>query len=339
MSSTVPSLEQALPRTRHNKLIDSISVRVRQQTPTSSAEALATAGASEEFGQASPLAAKDLITLTGLTPARRKPKTRPEIPSRTSSSPHTRVVPPRTSSVTGSSVIPSTPAHNSIHQQMSATHYYIHDKLTIDRPERESIRRDTSATPSDNVFVRVNPRARPRATDHRYVSAVRNQPASASSEPGGSDAHAMAIYLRSEHLNRFIELPRPVPDRPLRVSFAEVGNPSGRPILLFLGLGCVRHLIALFDDLAKAFGLRLICIDRWGLGKTENVSAERRNLTEWAEVVNNVLDQIKVDSFQIVAHSAGAPYACATALRLGNRVTGKLYLLAPWVSSDIESGA
>ena len=148
----------------------------------------------------------------------------------------------------------------------------------------------------------------------------------------------MAIYLRSPHLNRFITLPRPYPDRPLRVSYAEVGSPTGRPVLLFLGLGCVRYLVALFDDLGRAFNLRLICIDRWGLGKTDNVPQEQRSLTQWGLVVEKVLDQLGIDGFQVVAHSAGAPYACAVALQMRGRVKGKLHFLAPWVNSEIDGG-
>ena len=149
---------------------------------------------------------------------------------------------------------------------------------------------------------------------------------------------SMAIYLHSPHLNRLLDLPRPFPEKPLRVSLADVGSPTGRPILLFLGLGCVRYLIALFDDIARAFNLRLICIDRWGLGRTDNVPQDRRGLTEWAQVVERVVNEMGVDDFQIVAHSAGAPYACATAICLGGRVKGRLHLLAPWVNSDIDGG-
>lgn len=152
------------------------------------------------------------------------------------------------------------------------------------------------------------------------------------------ESHSMAVYLRSSRLNRYLHLPRPFPERPLHVSIADVGSPSGTPVLFFLGIGCVRHLIALFDDLAKALNLRLICIDRWGFGKTTNVAQDRRNPLDWAAVVERVLDEINVDTFRIVAHSAGVPYAAATALRLGDRVQGKMHFLAPWVSAEIDGG-
>lgn len=152
------------------------------------------------------------------------------------------------------------------------------------------------------------------------------------------DSHNLAVYLRSSRLNRYIHLPRPFPERPLHVSLADLGSPTGTPVVIFLGIGCVRHLIALFDDLAKALNLRLICIDRWGFGKTTNVPQEKRNPLDWAAVVERVLDELKVDTFRIIAHSAGAPYAAATALRMGERVQGKMHFLAPWISADIDGG-
>ncbi|ORY28267.1 hypothetical protein BCR39DRAFT_468464 [Naematelia encephala] len=146
----------------------------------------------------------------------------------------------------------------------------------------------------------------------------------------------LALYLRSPHLNRFLDLPRPFPKRPLRVSYSEVGAPEGYPVLVFLGLGCVRYLMALFDEIATAFNLRLICIDRWGFGRTDQVSKDSRTCAEWAKVVSKILDELSIDKCQIIAHSAGAPYAGAVALRLGKRVKGRLHFLAPWVSADID---
>lgn len=159
---------------------------------------------------------------------------------------------------------------------------------------------------------------------------------SSGSSPQPDDDALMAMYLRSPQLNKILALPRPFPDRALQVSLADLGKPDGKPVVVFLGLGCVRYLIALYDDLARAFGLRLICIDRWGLGKTDQVPQNQRGPLDWADVVRRVLDQLGVDKFQIVAHSAGAPYAMATVLRLGDRVVGRPHLLAPWVGGDVE---
>jgi hypothetical protein len=145
----------------------------------------------------------------------------------------------------------------------------------------------------------------------------------------------VAKYLRSRRLNRCITLERPGQTGQV-LSYAEVGDPQGYPVLVFLGLGCVRYLIALYDELARAEGIRLICIDRWGLGKSQDVPAESRGLLEWANAVKEVMDRLNIDKFGILAHSAGVPYALATALKLKERVVGTIHLLAPWVNMEVD---
>lgn len=145
-------------------------------------------------------------------------------------------------------------------------------------------------------------------------------------------------YIRSARLTRLMTLRRP-PNHHLVVSLADVGCKDGHPIVVFLGLGSVRYLVALYDELAESLGLRLICIDRWGLGKTGDVPDSRRGFREWSTIVEEVLDQLGVNKFSIIAHSAGAPYALASSIRLEARVHGSIQLLAPWVGSASESTA
>lgn len=168
-------------------------------------------------------------------------------------------------------------------------------------------------------------------------------------KPSPSDTHArhsltqstevedeIAVYLRSTKLTTLIRLEHQ--QSPMTVSLADVGSSTGRPVFVYLGLGCVRYLVGLYDELAEALGLRLICIDRWGLGKTTEVPDEQRGFLEWADVVEEVADQLGISKFSILAHSAGAPYALAASLRLGDRVHGSIHLLAPWVSMTAEGG-
>jgi hypothetical protein len=157
------------------------------------------------------------------------------------------------------------------------------------------------------------------------------------SSPPADSAMAIAQYLRSPRLTRLLTLRRP-PHRGLTVSLADVGNPNGRPVLVFLGLGCVRYLIALYDEMAEALGLRLIAVDRWGMGRTGDVPQEQRGLKEWAAVCEEVLDTLGIRTCGVLAHSAGAPYALAFALRVSQRITGSIHLLAPWVGGGIDAG-
>lgn len=122
-----------------------------------------------------------------------------------------------------------------------------------------------------------------------------------------------------------------IPGAPhLQVSFADVGLEHGRPVMVFLGLGASRHLVGLFDELAASFGLRLLCIDRWGIGRTDSVAADGRNILAWSFVVEQVANLLHISRFSILAHSAGAPFGVALALLFPHRVQGPLHLLAPW---------
>ena len=130
------------------------------------------------------------------------------------------------------------------------------------------------------------------------------------------------------------------PHSGLTVSLADVGSPTGHPVIVYLGLGCVRYLIALYDEMAEALNLRLVCVDRWGLGRTgEPQTSQGRGLLEWAAVIEEVADTLGLRTYSVVAHSAGAPYALAGVLKCGERrVQGSVHLLAPWVSMSVDTG-
>lgn len=146
----------------------------------------------------------------------------------------------------------------------------------------------------------------------------------------------LARLLTQPRLTRLLTLKRP-PNQRLTVSLADVGSPSGHPVIVFLGLGCVRYLVALYDEIAEAFGLRLICVDRWGLGRTGSVPDNERGFMEWASVFSEVVDELGLESYSLLAHSAGGPYALAASLKNPERVKGSIHLLAPWVSTAADS--
>lgn len=149
----------------------------------------------------------------------------------------------------------------------------------------------------------------------------------------------LAQFLRSPRLTRLMTLRRH-PHAGLTVSLADVGSPTGHPVIVYLGLGCVRYLIALYDEMAEALGLRLVCVDRWGLGRTGEPTTENgRGLLEWAAVIEEVADTLGLDMYSVIAHSAGAPYALAGVLKCGDRrLKGSVHLLAPWVSMSVDTG-
>jgi len=81
-------------------------------------------------------------------------------------------------------------------------------------------------------------------------------------------SQAVAQYLRSTRLTTLLKLtrtPHASQDNPLVVSLSDLGNPTGFPLVVFLGLGCVRHIMGLYDEMAECLGLRLITIDRYAV--------------------------------------------------------------------------
>ncbi|KAK0208548.1 hypothetical protein DFS33DRAFT_1304287 [Desarmillaria ectypa] len=155
-----------------------------------------------------------------------------------------------------------------------------------------------------------------------------------------SPAQAVAQYLRSARLTTLLKLtrsPHASSDNPLTVSLSDLGSPTGIPVVVFLGLGCVRHIMGLYDEMAECMGLRLITIDRWGLGRTEPRAKSAKGIMQWASVVEEVLDLLHIDQCSVMAHSAGAPYALSFANKLSKRIRGDICLLAPWVGGS-ESG-
>lgn len=201
-----------------------------------------------------------------------------------------------------------------------------------DTPEERPRRPSTSSLPNKGRAATVAFPASPVVTggSPRLVGA--------SKDKNKDTAMALASYLRSPRLTKLLTLrrkPHSTALAGLQVSLSDVGKESGRPVVVFLGLGCVRYLTALYDEMATALNLRLICIDRWGLGRTdEPVAGTSRGVLEWAGVVEEVLDMLEIAHVSVLAHSAGAPYAMAFAQRVGRRVQGDVCLLAPWVGEE-----
>ncbi|OCH96562.1 hypothetical protein OBBRIDRAFT_743339 [Obba rivulosa] len=160
--------------------------------------------------------------------------------------------------------------------------------------------------------------------------------------PTASPSQKIAQYLHSARLTTILKLTRsPHASRgnPLTVSLSDLGSPTGWPLVVFLGLGCVRHVMGLYDEMAECLGIRLITIDRWGLGRTDVPRSKMaKGIPEWASVVEEVLDQLQIDQCGVMAHSAGAPYALAFASRYPERIRGDVCLLAPWVGGGEGAG-
>ncbi|KAL8686976.1 MAG: hypothetical protein Q9218_006724 [Villophora microphyllina] len=122
------------------------------------------------------------------------------------------------------------------------------------------------------------------------------------------------------------------------ISFSEVGDPEGSVVFCCVGMGLTRYITCFYDDLAKTLKLRLITPDRPGVGGSEVHADDLDTPLGWPDDVLAICQQLKLTKFSLLAHSAGAIYALATALRMPQHIRGRIHLLAPWIPPSQMSG-
>ncbi|KAK0509500.1 hypothetical protein JMJ35_007894 [Cladonia borealis] len=145
----------------------------------------------------------------------------------------------------------------------------------------------------------------------------------------------VARYLSSPRLNQRISNPQ----TGRVVSFSEVGVPDGSVVFCCVGMGLTRFLTAFYDELASTLKLRLITPDRPGVGGSEPHADGLDTPLGWPDDVRAICEHLRITKFSIMAHSAGAIYALATALRMPQHIRCRVHLLAPWIPPSQMSSA
>ncbi|KAJ4369552.1 hypothetical protein N0V85_009099, partial [Neurospora sp. IMI 360204] len=138
---------------------------------------------------------------------------------------------------------------------------------------------------------------------------------------------AVEAYLCSPRLSQKIRHPQ----TGRVISFSEVGDPNGSAVFCCVGMGLTRYITGFYDELALTLKLRMITPDRPGVGDSEPYSDGNTTPLSWPDDVYAICQALKITKFSILAHSAGAIYALATALRMPQHIRGKIHLLAPWI--------
>ena len=119
----------------------------------------------------------------------------------------------------------------------------------------------------------------------------------------------------------------PVPDGRV-VAVDDVGDPTGAPVLYLHGTPDSRLSRHPDDALAARAGVRLLAVDRPGIGRS--TSHPGRTLDSVADDLAAVLDAVGVGRAAVLAWSAGAPFAGALLARHAGRVAAA-GLVAPLV--------
>jgi pimeloyl-ACP methyl ester carboxylesterase len=103
------------------------------------------------------------------------------------------------------------------------------------------------------------------------------------------------------------------------LSYLEVGVPCGPVVFHFHGHGSSRLEALMLEAAALRLGVRVIALDRPGIGRSDPKSGDR--LLDWPADVAAAADQLGIDKFAVQGMSAGGPYALACAHLLAARVT------------------
>lgn len=138
---------------------------------------------------------------------------------------------------------------------------------------------------------------------------------------------AVNEYLLSSRLSQKISDPR----TGRAISFSEVGDPEGSVIFCCVGMGLTRFITAFYDELASTLKIRLVTPDRPGVGGSDAHTDGLDTPLGWPDDVRAICQHLNITKFSILAHSAGAIYALATALRMPQHIRCRVHLLAPWI--------
>ncbi len=102
------------------------------------------------------------------------------------------------------------------------------------------------------------------------------------------------------------------------LGYAEYGSQDGKTFFYFHGHPGARLEARFLADQAAQAGVRLIGIDRPGMGFSSYQPGRR--LLDWPDDVSELADRLGIDRFAVVGFSGGGPYALACAHKLPHRL-------------------
>ncbi len=103
------------------------------------------------------------------------------------------------------------------------------------------------------------------------------------------------------------------------LSYAEFGEPAGKPIFHFHGYPGSRLEGKIISSTAARCGVRLIAVDRPGMGLSD--FKPERTILDWPDDVAELADFLKIDRFTVEGISGGGPYSAACAYKISDRLT------------------
>jgi pimeloyl-ACP methyl ester carboxylesterase len=104
-----------------------------------------------------------------------------------------------------------------------------------------------------------------------------------------------------------------------KLGYLDVGARDGHVVFHFHGHGSSRLEGLILEEAAGRLGLRVIALDRPGVGRSDPNEGDR--LLDWPSDVAEAADQLGIARFAVQGMSAGGPYALACAQALQSRIT------------------
>jgi pimeloyl-ACP methyl ester carboxylesterase len=104
-----------------------------------------------------------------------------------------------------------------------------------------------------------------------------------------------------------------------RLGVAEYGDPDGAPVFHFHGMPGSRLQFHPDAALARGRGVRVLALDRPGLGLSD--PQPKRRLIDWPRDVEAAADALGIERFGVIGLSGGGPYAAACAALIPHRLT------------------
>lgn len=104
----------------------------------------------------------------------------------------------------------------------------------------------------------------------------------------------------------------------VRLGVVEYGAPDGEPVLYFHGWPGSRFEAAVADEPARAASVRLIAIDRPGIGRS--TPAPGRRISDWPGQVDQLASALHLTHYSVLGVSGGGPYALACAAQPAARL-------------------
>ena len=109
------------------------------------------------------------------------------------------------------------------------------------------------------------------------------------------------------------------------LGYANFGNPKGFPVFYFNGFPGSRFEGKFFDDGLKESQIRLIAVDRPGIGLSD--PKPDRTLLDWPDDVLELADVLQISKFAIMGISGGGPYVAVCAYKIpSDRLVGAIII-------------